>query len=283
MVGVLYEPFVENLFMQRALAAGLLVAVAGAVVGTFIVLRGLAFLGDALAHGVLPGIATALLLGLPSLAGAAVGALVMVAGVATITRRSRLSADTAIGLLFVGMLALGVVIVSRSASFAGDLTDILFGEILGTSRRDILIQVGATAGVVLVTLVCARAFLLLSIDPEQAEVAGFPAARYHAIMLALIAVTVVVSFTTVGTLLVFGMLVAPAATGALLARRLGTMMGIATGTGALSVVVGLLMSYHFDLAAGASVVLVAVAIFLVVLVARGLRSGAPAADLPHGH
>lgn len=283
MVGVLYEPFVENLFMQRALAAGLLVAVAGAVVGTFIVLRGLAFLGDALAHGVLPGIATALLLGLPSLAGAAVGALVMVAGVATITRRSRLSADTAIGLLLVGMLALGVVIVSRSASFAGDLTEILFGDILGTSHRDILIQVGATAGVVLVTLVCARAFLLLSIDPEQAEVAGFPAARYHAIMLALIAVTVVVSFTTVGTLLVFGMVVAPAATGALLARRLGTMMGIATGTGALSVVVGLLMSYHFDLAAGASVVLVAVAIFLVVLVARGLRSGAPAADLPHGH
>ena len=122
--------------MLRALLAGVLVSIACAVVGTFVVLRGLAFIGDALAHGVLPGIAGALLIGAPGIVGAVVGALAMIGGVTLITRRSRLSSDTAIGLLFVGMLALGVVIVSRSSSFTGDLVAILFGQILGTSWDD---------------------------------------------------------------------------------------------------------------------------------------------------
>ena len=132
-MGPLIDPFLDNGFMLRALLAGVLVSVSCAVVGTFVVLRGLAFIGDALAHGVLPGIAAALLIGAPGMVGATVGALAMIGGVALITRRSRLSSDTAIGLLFVGMLALGVVIVSRSSSFAGDLVAILFGQILGTS------------------------------------------------------------------------------------------------------------------------------------------------------
>ena len=132
-MGPLIDPFLDNGFMVRALLAGVLVSIACAVVGTFVVLRGLAFIGDALAHGVLPGIAGALLIGAPGLVGATVGALAMIGGVALITHRSRLSSDTAIGLLFVGMLALGVVIVSRSSSFAGDLVAILFGQILGTS------------------------------------------------------------------------------------------------------------------------------------------------------
>jgi ABC-type Mn2+/Zn2+ transport system permease subunit len=282
-MGALWDPFLDNFFMQRALAAGLLVAVACGIVGTFVVLRGMAFLGDALAHGVLPGIAGALVLGAPTLAGAAVGAAVMIGGVAVVTRRSRLSTDTAIGLLFVGMLALGVVIVSRSGSFTGDLTSILFGDILATSNGDVLVQLGATIGVGVVTAVCARAFLLLSISAEQAQVAGFRPALFQAIMLALIAVTVVVSFTTVGTLLVFGMLLAPAGVGALLARRVPTMMGVAVGVGVVSVVTGLLLSYHLDLAAGATVVLVAVAIFFLVLVAQGLRGSAPQPDVGHHH
>jgi zinc/manganese transport system permease protein len=136
-VGPLIDPFLDNEFMLRALVAGCLVAVACAIVGTFVVLRGLAFIGDALAHGVLPGIAGAILLGLPGIGGAVVGAAVMIAGVAVVRRRSRLSGDTAIGLLFVGMLALGVVIVSRSDSFSGDLTSILFGEVLGITWDDV--------------------------------------------------------------------------------------------------------------------------------------------------
>jgi ABC-type Mn2+/Zn2+ transport system permease subunit len=260
-----------------------LVSIACSVVGTFVVLRGLAFIGDALAHGVLPGIAAALLLGLPGIVGAAAGALAMIGGVTLITSRSRLSSDTAIGLLFVSMLALGVVIVSRSSSFTGDLVTILFGQVLGTSVQSLVVQAVATAIVVAVALVCARPFLLLSFDPEQADVAGFPSRRYHAIMLLLVALTVVVSFQTVGTLLVFGMLIAPASTGALLARRVPTMMLIACGVGIASSYLGLLASYWWDIAGGAAMVLVATLIFFVVFLVvswRASRSGVrPAAAM----
>lgn len=270
MVDWLISPFTENLFMRNALLAGVLVAVTCAVVGTFVVLRGLAFIGDALAHGVLPGVAGALLLGAPGIIGAMVGALAMIFGVGYVTRHSKLSSDTAIGLLFVGMLALGVVIVSRSESFTGDLVGILFGEILGVSTGDLVVQAIAVVIVVAVALVCARPFILLSFDPEQADVAGFPSVRYHYVMLVLIAVTVVVSFQTVGTLLVFGMLLAPAGAGALIARRVGVMIAWAVAFGVVSVYVGLLASYHFDVAGGAAIALCAVLVFFVVLVARGV-------------
>ncbi len=259
------DPFLSNGFMVRALLAGVLVSIACAVVGTFVVLRGLAFIGDALAHGVLPGIAGAILLGLPGMLGAAVGAIVMIGGVSLVTRRSRLSSDTAIGLLFVAMLALGVVMISASDAFQGDLIAILFGQILGTSSEQVLVMAGATVLVVIVSVLAARPFLLLSFDPEQADVAGFPSRRYHVLMLLLVALTVVVAFQTVGTLLVFGMLLAPAAAGALLASRISSMMIIAGLIGSASTYAGLLISYWWDLAAGAMIVLVAVLVFFVVL------------------
>jgi ABC-type Mn2+/Zn2+ transport system permease subunit len=265
-------PFSHNPFMQHALEAGILVSIACAIVGTFVILRGLAFIGDALAHGVLPGIALALLLGFPGILGAAIGAAVMVGGVSLITQRSRLSSDTAIGLLFVVMLSLGVVIVSRSSSFSGDLTSILFGEILGISLSSIVIQLIATVVIGVLAFVCARPFLLLSFDPEQAQVAGFSARLYHGIMLFMIALTIIVSFQTVGTLLVFGLLIAPAGTGALIARRIGAMMAWAAASGALSVYSGLLLSYHFNLAAGAAIILVATLIFFVVFIVQNARS-----------
>jgi ABC-type Mn2+/Zn2+ transport system permease subunit len=279
-VGPFIDPFLDNGFMLRALLAGVLVSTACAVVGTFVVLRGLAFLGDALAHGVLPGIAGALLLGLPGMVGATVGALAMIGGVALITRRSRLSSDTAIGLLFVGMLALGVVIMSRSGSFAGDLVGILFGQILGTAWTSLLVQLVATVAVIAVTAICSRPFLLLAFDAEQADVAGFPSRRYHTLMLVLVALTVVVSFQTVGTLLVFGMLLAPAGAGALLAHRIGTMMLIACLIGALSSYLGLLISYWLDVAAGATMVLVATALFFVVFLTTSWRESRRGAGGP---
>lgn len=274
-MGPLLDPFLDNEFMLRALVAGCLVALACAIVGTFVVLRGLAFIGDALAHGVLPGIAGAVLLGLPGIAGALVGAAVMIGGVDLVRRHSRLSGDTAIGLLFVGMLALGVVIVSRSDSFTGDLTRILFGEVLGISWDDIVVQLAATVAVGAVAVICARPFLMLSFDPGQTRVAGFRAGLYEWLMLGLVALTVVVSFQTVGTLLVFGMLVAPPATAALVAHRIGAMMAIAAAVGVASVVVGLLLSYHYDLAAGASIVLVEVLAFFTTLTVRGARRPLP--------
>jgi ABC-type Mn2+/Zn2+ transport system permease subunit len=264
-------PFSTNSFMLQALLAGILVSIACAVAGTFIILRGLAFIGDALAHGVLPGIALAILVGFPGMVGAAIGAVFMIGGITMITQRSRLSSDTAIGLLFIGMLSLGVLIVSRSNSFSGDLTRILFGEILGISTSAILIQLIATVVIVAIAVICARPFLLLSFDPEQAEVAGFSVRLYHNIMLFMVAATVIVSFQTVGTLLVFGLLIAPAGAGALLARRVEAMMAWAALFGVLSMYSGLLLSYHFNLAAGAAVIMVAVLIFFIVFIIKNLR------------
>jgi ABC-type Mn2+/Zn2+ transport system permease subunit len=272
---IFITPFTSNGFMLQALIAGALVSIACAIAGTFVILRGLAFIGDAMAHGVLPGIAVAILLGIPGIAGAAAGAAFMIGGITLITQRSRLSSDTAIGLLFIGMLSLGVVIVSRSNSFSGDLTRILFGEILGISKSAIILQSAATIIVAIIAAVCARPFLLLSFDPEQAEVAGFSVRVFHNVMLFMIAITVIVSFQTVGTLLVFGLLIAPAGSGALLARRITAMMIWAAAFGILSMYFGLLISYHFNLAAGASIILVAVIIFFMVFVTQNIRQRRP--------
>lgn len=268
---IFITPFSTNMFMLQALIAGVLVSVACAIAGTFVIFRGLSFMGDALAHGVLPGIAVSLLVGFPGILGAAAGALFMIGGITLITRKSRLSSDTAIGLLFIGMLSLGVVIVSRSNSFSGDLTRILFGEILGISKSSIYLQLGATIVIAVTALICARPFLLLSFDPEQAEVAGYSVRLYHNVMLFMIAATVIVSFQTVGTLLVFGLLIPPAGAGALLARRIEAMMAWAALFGIISMYSGLLISYYFNLAAGASIILVTVFIFFIVFIIRNLR------------
>lgn len=265
------DPFLSNIFLQRALIAGILVSISCGIVGTFIVLRGLAFIGDALGHGVLPGIAVAILLGIPGIIGASVGAVVMIGGISLITRKSRLSSDTAIGLLFVGMLALGVVIVSRSTTFTGDIVRVLFGEILGINNKAILLQAAATLVIAATAYICSRPFLLLCFNPEQAQVSGFSSSLYHNIMLAMIAVAVVISFQTVGTMLVFGMLLAPAGAGALIARRVEAMMVSAILIGTLSVYTGLLVSYHFNLAAGSSIVLVTTLIFFGVLVVKNIQ------------
>lgn len=265
------DPFLSNAFLLRALLAGILVSIACGIVGTFIVLRGLAFIGDALAHGVLPGIAVAILLGIPGIIGASLGAVVMIGGISLITRRSRLSSDTAIGLLFVGMLALGVVIVSQSTTFTGDIVRVLFGEILGIDKQALLLQAVATLMIAGTAFLCYRPFLLLCFNPEQAQVSGFSSSLYHNIMLAMIAVAVIISFQTVGTMLVFGMLLAPAGAGALMARRIEGMMAWAALIGALSVYTGLLVSYHFNFAAGSSIVLVATLIFFGVLIVKNIQ------------
>jgi len=267
----LIDPFANNEFMRLALFGGILVACTCAIAGTFVVLRGLAFVGDALAHGVLPGIATAMLLGVSGIVGAAIGAAVMMGGVSVVSRRFRLSGDTAIGLLFVGMLALGVMITSRSASFVGDLAHILFGELLGITTTDLAWQFIALVIVGIIAFVGRRPFLLLSVDDGLARTSGFSARLFHNVMLAMVAITVIASFQTVGTLLVLGMLIAPAATGSLFARRIESMMLIAALVGSLSTYIGLLISYHYDLAAGASIVLTAVVIFAISATANEIR------------
>ena len=265
------QPFVDNPFMQRALLGGGLVAIACAVVGTFVVLRGLAFIGDALAHGVLPGVAGALLLGVPALLGATVGAAVMIGGVTLVRSRSRLSSDSAVGLLFVGLLSLGVVVVSAADSLSGRLESILFGEFLGVSAADVAVSAGLVVVVLAFTILSARPLILSCFDPELARVMGYRDRVYEGLLLATVAGTVVVAFQTVGSLLVFGLLLAPAGVGALVARRVTVMIVVAAATGVVSTYLGLLASYHLGWAAGASVVLCAVVIFFVVLVVSSFR------------
>lgn len=257
---------------RRALVGGLLAATITALIGTWVVVRGLAFLGDALAHGVLPGIALAVIWGFDLTLGAMLSAVVMVFGINLVHRTTRLSDDTGIGLLFVGMLALGVVIISRSNSFAGDLTGFLFGEVLGV-RNDEL-RLGAIA--LLVTTVGLvlghRSFLALAVSPEKATTLGLHPGVAHAVMLTLLALSVVSSFRVVGTLLVFGFLVAPPATAVLLVRRIPVAMAVAVGFGWLAVVLGLAISYHADTAASATVAGVCVAQFFVVLTVTELTT-----------
>jgi ABC-type Mn2+/Zn2+ transport system permease subunit len=251
---------------QRALLAGLLAAVTTSVVGTWVVVRGLTFMGDALAHGVLPGIALAFTWGVDVTLGALVSAAVMVGGIDLVHRRARLAEDTGIGLLFVGMLAVGVIVLSREDTFAGDLTSFLFGDVLGVRDSDLVLQAAIAAVTLVASLLLYRPFLAVSFNRDKATALGLRPAFAHAAMLALLAV--VASFRAVGTLLVFGLLVAPPATATLLVRRLPAVMALGSLLGCLAVVLGLAISYHADTAAGATVAGIAVAQFFVALAAR---------------
>ncbi len=265
----LTDPFQYD-FILRALLAGCLAAVTCSLIGTWVVIRGMSFMGDALAHGVLPGIAVAFIVGVDIAIGAFVSAIVMVIGINLVNRASRLSGDTGIGLLFVGMLALGVVIISRTRSFTGDLTSFLFGSVLGVRSTDIWLQSIAAIITLLAVLLLHRLFLALSFNADKAASLGMRPRLAHLAMLALIALAIVASFRTVGTLLVFGLLIAPPATAALVVRRVPTMMITACLVGIASIFIGLIITYHFDTAAGATMAGTAVAIFFLALVGREL-------------
>ena len=265
------DPFTSNPFMRNALQAGLLVVLTTSVVGTWVVLRGMSFLGDALAHGVLPGIAIAFIVGVNTTIGAFVAALAMVWGISLIRRHSALPEDTSIGLLFVGFLALAVVILSSSSgSYTGDLSRFLFGSITGVDTGDLQRQAVA-AGVSLVgVVVFYRAFLVMTFDQAQAQVLGLRPRLAHVVLLVLLVISIVASFEVVGNLLVFAFLIAPPATAVLLVRRVPRIMVAAVLIGAGSTVVGLLISYHHDTAAGATMALATVVVFLAVLMSKSL-------------
>jgi ABC-type Mn2+/Zn2+ transport system permease subunit len=269
-LGDLLEPLLCLGFMQRALIAGILVVVTTSVIGTWVVVRGLTFMGDALAHGVLPGIALALIIGFSSLLGAALGALVMVVGINFIHSRAKVTEDTAIGLLFVGMLALGVIIISRSDAFAVTLTSVLFGDPIGTTTGDLVVEAIAAVVTLVTSALLYRPFLVLSFNRQKAEVLGMRPRIADLAMMALITLAILSSFQAVGTLLVFGLLIAPPATASLVARRVPWMMGTAAAIGTVAVTAGLLVSYHLDTAAGATMSGMAVFLFFVVLALRGL-------------
>jgi len=265
------EPFYDNVFMRNALWSGLLAVLATSTVGTWVVLRGMSFFGEALGHGVLPGIAIAFILGGDTMVGAVIAALVMVFGVNLIRAHSPLPEDSSIGLLYVGFLALAVVILSSSSgAYSGDITRFLFGSITGVTDGDLLRQL-IIAGITLLGIVVLhRAFLVMTFDEVQAELLGLRPRVAHAALLALLAIAIVASFQAVGNLLVFAFLVAPPSTAAMCVRRVPAIMITAVMLGAIAVVVGLLISYHHDTAAGATMALGTVILFLIALLIRSL-------------
>lgn len=271
MITWLLEPFALG-FQQRALVGGILAAVAMAVVGTWVVIRGMSFLGDALVHGVVPGIAIAILFDFNVLLGAALAALVMIGGINLVHRQTTFNEDTGIGLLFVGMLALGVIVLSRSATYASQLTTVLFGDVLGVTAGDVVGLAWLAVLAIVVSVVMYRPFLALAFNDQKAQLLGMRPGLANVVLLGLITFAIVGSFQTVGTLLVFGLLVGPPATAALLVRRVPAMMATSAGIGALSVLLGLLISYHAETSGSATMAILPVILFFVVLVGRTLRS-----------
>ncbi len=255
----LLEPFALD-FLQRALLGGSLVAVLCGVVGTWVVVRGMAFLGEALAHGMLPGVALATVLGLPVMAGGAVSAIVMSLGIGALQRRGRLSYDTSIGLLFVSMLALGVIIISHSGSFATDATSILFGDILAIAADDLVLLAIAAAVGVAVAAVAHRSLVALALDARIASVLGLRPRAAQAALVGLVTLAVVASYQAVGSLLVVGLLLAPAVAAGQWTARIPTRMLLAAALGVVAVFAGLLVSWHAGTAAGASVAAAAIAL-----------------------
>ncbi|KXX61755.1 zinc ABC transporter permease AztB [Rhodococcus sp. LB1] len=263
----LLDPLMVS-FVRRALFAGMLVSVLCGLVGTWVVLRGMAFMSEAISHGMLPGVAVAYLAGANLLVGAAASAVVMILGVAWVSKNSRLSEDTGISLLFVGMLALGVVIVSRARSFAVDLTAFLFGDVLSATRGDLIWLAAAAAVAGIVSVIAYRPFVTLVFDERKAHTLGLQPRWAHLALLALVVLAVVASFRIVGTLLVFGLLVAPSAIAALFGRSIGATMAIAVLLGWSATFAGLIVSWNADTAAGATIAGIAVLQFFVAALAR---------------
>ncbi|MEO9246647.1 metal ABC transporter permease [Citricoccus nitrophenolicus] len=280
----LIEPFALG-FQQRALIGGLVAALMCSVVGVWLVLRGMSFFGDAFVHGVIPGIAAAVLVGFSPYLGAAIAAAAMVGGMQLIYRTTTLKEDTSIGLLFVGMMAFGVVLISKSDSYTGSLTAILFGDALGVSWADIRTQSVMAVVVVLFAVLLYRPLMALSFSPAKAQSLGMHPRLTHGLLLVLIATAVIGSFQAVGTLLVFGLLVGPPATAALVSRTVPVMITWSVVIAVLSVWCGLTLSYYWGTAGSATMALVPIVLFFLVLAVREAvrrlrRRGRPVESAP---
>ena len=268
-------------FIVRALIASAVVGVVCSVLGTFIVLRGMAFLGDALSHTILPGVVVAFFLGWPLAVGALVMGVLTALGIGFLTKRTGLKEDTAIGVIFAGLFALGVALLSVRGNYTIDLAHFLFGNLLGVTTADLLLTAGLGVVVLALIFLFYKEFLVLSFDPLLAETLRLPVTFLNYLLLLLIAVTIVVALQVVGVSLMMAMLVTPAAAASFLTRRLPSMMAVAAGIGVFSGVAGVYAGYYLNIASGPAVVLAATLIFLVALawVAVGRRQQArPAAE-----
>jgi ABC-type Mn2+/Zn2+ transport system permease subunit len=266
MINYLLEPLSYS-FMVRGLIATALVGVICSVIGTFIVLRGMAFFGDALSHTILPGVAVGYLVnggtGSSLFWWALATAIISALSIGAISRGSKIREDTAIGITFAGMFALGIALISTVHNYSVDLTHFLFGNVLGVTASDLLLICIFGAAILLIILAFYKEFQVISFDPVLAVTLRLPARLLEYVLLILIAMTIVVSLQTVGVALMVAMLVTPAATAFLLAKRMPVMMALAALIGSLSGVIGLYISYYANIASGAAIVLVATLVFLI--------------------
>ena len=262
-LALLTEPL-QHAFMRNAFAAILLVGVICGVMGVFVTLRGLAFMGDAIAHAVFPGVVIAFVFGGNYLVGALIAAMIVSLAIGFVTQSGLLGNDTAIGVFFVGAFALGVAIISTQRSFARDVTSFLFGSILGVSRGDLLLTAGVGCVVLVALWLFRREIVTIAFDRTFGQSHGLHLWAWDLIFLLLLSLTIVISLQTVGNVLVLAMLVTPAASARLLTVRLAPMLVTSAIIGAISGVAGLYLSYYQGISSGASIVLVATAIFIVV-------------------
>jgi len=267
MFDVLLQPL-QYPFMLRGMTAAVLVGIVCAVLGAYVVLRGMAFFGDALAHAILPGLAVGYLVGggarEPLFWWAMGTAVVSSLGIGAVSRTARIKEDTAIGIIFAGMFALGIALISSVRSYTVDLAHFLFGDVLGVGTQDLLLTAIFGGLVLIVVFLFYKEFMILAFDPVLAATLRLPVRLLDNILIVLIAVAIVVSLQTVGVALMVAMLVTPAATAYLLTRRLWKMMGLAAAIAGVSAVTGLYLSYYFNVASGAAIVLTCTAVFVVV-------------------
>jgi ABC-type Mn2+/Zn2+ transport system permease subunit len=267
----LLEPLVYQ-FMQRGLLASVIVGVLCAVMGTYVVLRGMAFLGDAMAHAILPGVAIAYIFQGDLLIGAGVAAVIVALSIGFFSKEGTVKEDTAIGILFAAALSLGVALISTIQTYAVDLSHILFGNVLGVSASDLWLIAGLSFSILLTVAVLYKPFLVISFDPVLAATLRLPAELLRNLMLVLLSLTVVVSLQTVGVSLAAAMLVTPAATAYLLTKRLFPMMLISAFIGAFSSIIGLYISYYFNIVSGSAIVLTATFLFLLGFLYKRVKS-----------
>lgn len=265
MLDWLQEPL-QYAFIVRALLAAIMVGIVCPVIGTYIVLRGMAFLGDALAHIILPGVVVAYLLGWPLALGALAMGIGAAIGIGALTERRVLKEDTAIGVILAGLFALGVALLSATGNYAVDLTHFLFGNLLGVTAADLRLTFLLALAVLLTIGLLFKEFMVISFDPMLAITLRLPERFLRYLLLVLLAVTIVISLQVVGIALMLAMLVTPAATASLLTRRLRAMMVWAAAIGVFSGVTGVYLSFYLDIASGPAVVLVATAVFILTFI-----------------
>jgi manganese/iron transport system permease protein len=272
-VDFLLEPLAYG-FLQRGLIAAILIGVICAVIGTFVVLKGLAFIGDALAHIAFTGIVVAFLSGVAFYIGALVAAILAALGIGMVSRQAGISLDTSIGIFFSGIFALGIVLMSLGIqTYTVDLFSYLFGNVLGIRSSDLIGIAGLGLLVLLTVLALYKELLFTSFDPVVAEAAGLPGGLLQMLLLVLLSVTVVVSVQAVGVVLVVAMLVTPTATAYLMTDRFGWVMALGAGFGAVAAVAGFYLSYYLDVPSGGAIVLISTAMFLVVALVSPKRGG----------